>query len=153
MTPARPAARGTAARPPAARDRARALAIGCARAADEKIGEETLVLDVRGRTSVCDFIVVTTATSTPHLKALADAMQDAARALGSGLHHREGDPGSPWVLLDFVDVIAHVFDSPSRRYYELERLWADVPRLAWQAAPAAAKPRRPRKTGRARARS
>jgi ribosome-associated protein len=127
-------AKAAAPTPRKAPDRSQVLAVACARAADDKLAEGTLVIDVRGRTAVCDFIVVTTADSQPHLRAVADAMQEAGEKLGSRLHHREGEPGSPWVLLDFVDVVAHIFDGPSRKFYELERLWADARRIAWKPA-------------------
>jgi len=108
--------------------------VACARAADEKLAEGTIVIDVRGRTAVCDFIVVATASSQPHLRAVADAMASAGEELGARLHHQEGDPGSPWVLLDFGDIVAHIFDGPSRKFYDLERLWADTRRIPWKIA-------------------
>lgn len=115
-------------------DRSQVLAVACARAADEKLAAGTIVIDVRGRTAVCDFIVVATADSQPHLRAVADAMAGAGAEMGARLHHQEGDPGSPWVLLDFGDIVAHVFDGPSRKFYDLERLWADARRISWKAA-------------------
>ena len=87
--------------------------------------ERTLVLDVTGQTSVADYMVVTSASSSPHLKAVAEAVEEALKRSGGKLHHREGDHNSPWVLLDCYDVIVHIFDDAARRYYDLERLWAE----------------------------
>lgn len=127
---------------PATPDRSLALAIACARAADDKLAEDTLILDLRGHRAVCDFFVVTTATSSPHLRAVDAAMQDAGELLRARLHHREGDPASPWVLLDFFDVICHIFDGPTRKFYDLERLWADARRIKWEKPKPRAKPKK-----------
>ncbi len=110
---------------------ARALAIACARTADEKQAERSLVLNITGLTSVADYLVITTASSPPHLKAVSEAVEETVRRNGGKLHHREGDYNSKWLLLDCYDLIVHIFDGPTRRYYDLERLWADAKRVPW----------------------
>ena len=112
---------------------ARAAAIAAARAADEKLAERTVVLDVRGITPVADFMVIATASTGPHLRAVAEAAEEAVARAGGHLHHREGDARSPWILLDAHDVLVHVFDPAARRRYDLERLWADAKRVPWKA--------------------
>jgi len=136
---ARPnAARPNAARPNAARkevarnDGARLQSIAAARAADEKLGEKVVILDVRDLTSLADCMVITSVSSPPHMKAVTDAMEEAVEQVGGRLHHREGGPDSPWVLLDFGILIVHVFTGPAREYYDLERLWSEGHRVAWR---------------------
>ena len=116
---------------PEAPDHGRAVAIACGRAADGRLGEETQVLDVRGLSSISDYLVVTTGTSTPHLKALSDAVADAIEQAGGRLHHIEGDARASWILLDAHAVLVHIFDPVTRRHYDLERLWADARRIPW----------------------
>jgi len=110
----------------------RRLAVACARAADAKLGESIVVLDLRGLTPVADFTVIVTATSGPHARALVDAVEEAVDREGFRLHHREGGPESPWVLLDCQAVLVHLFEAQAREYYDLERLWADARRVQWQ---------------------
>jgi len=120
-------------------DGARSLAVACARAADEKKAERTVVLNVTGLTSVTDYLVIATASSRPHLKAVAETIEETVRERGGRLHHREGGYDSPWLLLDCHNVIVHVFDDASRRYYDLERLWGDARRVSWMAKTPGAK--------------
>ena len=117
--------------PPKGSDIWRKLALACARAADDKQGEDTLLLDVRGLSPIADWVIVTTGTSTPHLKALADAVAEAVETTGGRLHHTEGDPRAAWILLDAHGVLVHIFDAPARRHYDLERLWGDARRVTW----------------------
>jgi ribosome-associated protein len=122
-----------------ARPSARIIAMECARALDDNIAENVLVMDVRGLTPVTDFIVIATASSPPHVKALAGAVEERLEKAGTRPHHVEGDQDSPWVLVDCVDVIIHVFRDSARRYYDLERLWADAKIVGWKA------PKKPKK--------
>jgi ribosome-associated protein len=107
----------------------RRLALSCADAADSKLGEQTVILDVRRLTFVTDFVVITTAGSPPHAKAIAQEIEQALVSSGGLLHHREGDHNSPWLLLDCHEVIVHIFSAQARDNYDLEHLWADAPRL------------------------
>jgi ribosome-associated protein len=121
----------------------KALAVACARAADEKVAESIVILEVAGLTPIADYLVIATAESNPHMKAVADAMEEAVRAAGGSRHHREGDQDSPWLLIDFHDIIAHVFNGAARRFYDLERLWDDAPRVEWSDKPAPVPASRP----------
>lgn len=112
---------------------ARRLAVACAGAADAKLGEDIVVLDLRALTPVADFTVIVTGTSSPHLNALTDAVEEAVDRGGFRLHHREGGPESPWILLDCHAVLVHLFEAGTRQYYDLERLWADARRVKWEA--------------------
>jgi len=118
----------------------RALAIACAQAADAKLGGDVVVLSVSGLTPIADYFIIATGESHPHMRALADAVEETVVAAGERPHHREGDQESPWILLDCHDIIVHIFSGIARRFYDLERLWNDAPRVEWglKTVPAAA---------------
>jgi ribosome-associated protein len=111
---------------PSSRD----LALGAARAAVAKQAEDVLVLEVGGIIVITDYFVICTAGSTRQIRAVIDAVEEAARGLGVKPVRREGEPDAGWWLLDFIDVVVHVFGPEERDYYQLERLWSDAPRLA-----------------------
>lgn len=92
----------------------------------EKKAEDVKVFDLKGLTSVTDFFVVATATSELHVKAVADHIQSTLEDEGIRAHHVEGYGGMTWILLDYIDVVAHVFQPSAREYYDLERLWGDA---------------------------
>ena len=91
-----------------------------------KKAENVLSMDLRGLTSTCDFFVIATGTSDVQVKAIADAIKDGMTDEGEKPWHVEGAEGKRWILLDFVDVVVHVFDTDTRDYYQLERLWGDA---------------------------
>jgi len=91
---------------------------------------DLVVLDLRGLCDATDFFVIATGTSDTHVRALADRVVEALRTDGHRPHHIEGLPGGRWVLLDFVDVVVHVFHPSLREFYQLERLWADAPAVS-----------------------
>lgn len=92
---------------------------------DEKKAEDIVAIETAGITIVADYFVIASATSNPHVKALADDVEDELAKLGVFASHIEGR-ATGWILLDFNDVIVHVFLNESREYYNLERLWADA---------------------------
>jgi ribosome-associated protein len=101
---------------------------------DEKKGKYITTLDVRGKTSFTDYMVLVTGTSDRHLKALCDYVVE--KLAGSGVKPLgiEGDLGSDWVLLDLGDVIVHAMTAQSREFYQLEKLWSvDQPKEAGKA--------------------
>ena len=96
---------------------------------EDKKGAEIVILDVRKRTNIADYFIIVTGTSSPHLKALSE---DAAVTLKREDVHcfrRGGDPTGGWIVMDFVDVVAHIFDHERREYYNLEELWAKAKRV------------------------
>lgn len=111
------------------------LAIDAARIADEQRAEDITVLDLRGKSSIADYFVICSANSTPHLRALR---RDLVGRIKDEHHveayHKDGVSDSQWVVVDFVDVIVHVFHPEKREFYALEELWADAPRVEWQTA-------------------
>jgi ribosome-associated protein len=100
-----------------------------ANAALDRKAEDLLALDVRGLTSLADTFLIASGSSDRQVRAIADAVEQAARAAGMRPLGVEGLEDGRWVLLDFGDAIFHVFQSEARAHYDLERLWADAPRL------------------------
>ena len=95
----------------------------------EKNAEDLIVLDMRGRSDVCDFFVLASGTSDVQVKALAKHAHNALVASGQKPKGLEGMEDGRWALLDFFDVVVHIFHAPARDYFQLERLWSDAPRL------------------------
>lgn len=105
------------------------LAVAIVDAAGDKKATDLLLLEVADVLAVVDVFLLATATSDRQLKAVAEAIEERAREHGRRPRQREGRPESGWVLLDFGDVVAHLFSEEQREFYSLERLWADVPRF------------------------
>jgi ribosome-associated protein len=98
-----------------------------ARAALDRKALDLVVLDVQGLSSVTDYFLVCSGRSTTHLRSIADAIREAMKAAEVRVLHVEGAPESGWMLLDYGDVLVHVFLEETRVYYALERLWGDAP--------------------------
>lgn len=108
----------------------KAAALVLAEAAASKKGLETVVLELTDVSPIADYFVVTTGTSTRHVGTLAEELEAALRRrLGRRPKSVEGLGPNDWVLLDFGDVVAHVFSEEARARYGLERLWADAVRV------------------------
>jgi ribosome-associated protein len=107
----------------------RRAALAAARAALEKKAEEVVVLDLRGVSGYTDFLVIGSGTSDRQLEAITDGVEKELTAQGHRVIGSEGQRGGRWVLLDFGDVVVHVFNAEERVHYDLEGLWADAPRI------------------------
>ena len=90
---------------------------------DEKKAVDVEVIELAGRTLIADYFVVCTGTSNIHMKAMADALVVDGKKLGLVKHHMEGYAPAKWILVDFGDVIAHIFSEEERTYYDIESLW------------------------------
>jgi ribosome-associated protein len=108
-----------------------------ARAADSRKAENIILLDLRNRTSFCDAFVICSANNRRQVAAIADGVVEDMRSRGVQLLGAEGMEACRWVLLDFGDVLVHVFDAPQRDFYDLESLWTDAPRVPPQLAASA----------------
>ena len=97
-----------------------------AEAAASKKALDLVGLDLRTLDGVADYFLICSGASEPQVKAIADAVEDRLRPLGARPWHVEGGAGSRWILLDYVDVVVHVFHEKTREYYLLERLWGDA---------------------------
>ena len=107
-----------------------------ARAASAKRGEDTIVLEVGDILAITDAFVITNGTNRRQVLTIADEVEAQVKAAGGpGPLRVEGRSEAQWVLLDYGDFVVHVFLDEVRRYYDLERLWADAPRVDWDNPP------------------
>jgi ribosome-associated protein len=105
------------------------LALRAVQLAREKKGEDLVLLDLRELDAVSDYFLLVTALSETQVRAIAEHLREKLAAEGSRAWHVEGMEHRRWVLLDFVDVVVHVFHPETRQYYLLERLWGDAARV------------------------
>ncbi len=103
-----------------------------ARIAEEHRAEDVVILDLRGLTSIADFFVIGTGTSDRQARAVIDRIDTYCEEAGQDRFGLSGYETATWVLADYVDVVVHMFDAEHRRYYDLELLWGDAPRVEWQ---------------------
>jgi ribosome-associated protein len=109
------------------------LAVLAARIADDKQGTGTVVLDVQRVLGICDVFVVTSAPNTRLVRTIAEEIEEQVKqAGGPGPLQVEGQRDLQWVLLDYGTVVVHVFHDEARAFYEIERLYRDAPRIAWE---------------------
>jgi ribosome-associated protein len=104
-----------------------------ARAALDKRAQALQVLDLAALSGIADYFVVCTGTSSTHVETFAEAIDTALKAAGHRALHREGVATSGWLLLDYGDVVVHIFLPETRAFYALERLWGDAPELPIEA--------------------
>lgn len=108
------------------------IAQTCARQAEEIQAEDIVILDLRGLSTLADYFVICTATSLPHLKAVTrDIRQKTEEEIGEKPRSSEGEAASMWQVIDYVDVVVHVFHQEKRDLYALEELWSDAPRVEY----------------------
>jgi ribosome-associated protein len=98
-----------------------------AHAAWEVKAHKPIILDLRGISSIADHFLICSADSDRHVRAIADHIGECLEQADVPLHHREGYSEARWILLDYHDLIIHIFDAETRRYYNLEWLWGDAP--------------------------
>lgn len=111
---------------------AKELALVAARAADDKQGIDITILDVTSVLAITEMFVITSATNSRQVKTIASEVTDKVReTLGRSPLHSEGAGEQQWILLDYGDVVVHIFADEARRFYEIERLYMDVPRIAF----------------------
>lgn len=106
---------------------AAAIARTAVDAAEDRKGSNIVLMDVRGHSPITDYFVIATGESDRQLRALAKAIEDRLREdLGAKPFHREGEPETGWILLDYVDVVIHLFSPEQREYYQLETLYENA---------------------------
>ena len=109
------------------------LALTCARLADNRKAENITLLDLRELSSVADYFVIVTGSNEPHLRAIVDEITEKLR-----IDHNvrpfstEGVRVTPWIVLDFIDVIVHVMNDEFRKLYDLENLWGDGKKIDFE---------------------
>ena len=111
----------------------RPTAVAAAQAAAAKQAADIAILDVRDLIVITDYFVIATGSTERQVKTIVDEVERVLReAHDVKPVRREGDADARWVLLDYIDVVVHVFAEAEREYYDLERLWADAPRVDWE---------------------
>ena len=116
------------------------LALFCRELADNKKADDIVILDVRGLTTLADYFVMCSGTSTTHIQSIAEGVRERLRERAGLRAKPEGDAASCWVILDYGDVILHIFDEETREFYDLERLWADAKASAYKGSAYVAPP-------------
>lgn len=105
------------------------LARLCARHADHRKGEDIQILDISAISSVADYFVIISGQSEPHLKAIRNEIEEQLKKERISPRSIDGFPQSQWVVMDYNDVLVHIFAAAQREFYALERLWGDAPRV------------------------
>lgn len=104
----------------------KALSLEIYKALDDIKGHDIKILDVRALTSISDYFVIATGTSSKHTSALAESVEEKLTAIGVEPSHKEGHRQGEWVLMDYLDVIVHIFTEDTRNFYNLEKMWSDA---------------------------
>jgi ribosome-associated protein len=102
------------------------LARAAADAASDKKASDVLLLDIREVTTVADYFVICSGNNPRQIQTIADTIDEELGKQGAALLHREGTAETGWILLDFGDVIVHIFGPKEREYYRIERLWSEA---------------------------
>ena len=97
--------------------------------ASDKLASDIVMLDIGEVSDFADYFVIITVESTRQMRALVEDLEHALEEKGGVRHHREGTPESGWMLLDFGDVVIHVFGAEERQFYDLESAWAEATEL------------------------
>ena len=101
------------------------FAIEAARLLEDRHCTEVKLLDLRGISQVCDFILIGSGTSDRQMRSVADAVGPLGKERGASRFRTNNDPASTWIIVDFVDLVVHLFEPSRRAYYDLEDLWSD----------------------------
>lgn len=112
-----------------------------AKAASDKKGIDIVTIKMRKVSGICDYFVITSGTSTTHVRAISDNIVRQLREKGARLRHIEGEMEASWILVDFGDVVGHIFLKDTRKFYDLEKLWAKAPQTRFE-EPDLSKPKR-----------
>lgn len=106
-----------------------------AEAADSKKAFDILILDLRGLTYITDYFVICSGSNTTQVAAISEQVGHVLAKAGQHATHVEGGAESHWVLMDYGDIVVHIFDEQTRLFYSLEKLWGDAPRISLRAGP------------------
>jgi len=114
------------------KDPARKLAVAAARLAEERNCYDIVVMDLRKVSPMTDYFVICTGTSDRQMRTVADEIAAYGDSIGQRVWHVAGADSAEWILLDFVDVVVHIFDQAHREYYDLELIWGAAPKVRWR---------------------
>ena len=121
-----------AAKPVVVAEASKLFAIDAARMAANTRCDNVVVLDVRGISPITDYMVLATGTSARQMRTVCDDIADMAAEKGNRALARDGTDGELWMLIDFVDVVVHVFNAEARQFYDLASLWGDAAKVEWK---------------------
>ncbi len=110
----------------------RDFVIEAARLLADRHCENVLLLDVRGLSQVCDYVLIGSGTSDRQMKSIAEELEDLGGANDNPVFRSSRDTSLTWIVIDFVDLVAHLFEPDQRAYYDLESLWADAESVPWR---------------------
>ncbi|WP_185624141.1 ribosome silencing factor [Peptostreptococcus canis] len=96
-------------------------------AINDKLGEDIAILNIGKVSSLCDYFIIASGSSSRQVKAIADSVEDALTEVGIEPRGKEGKDTQSWILLDYGDIMVHIFDEENRGFYNLEKLWKDAP--------------------------
>jgi ribosome-associated protein len=110
----------------------RQFAIEIARTLSDSKCSDVVLLDVRGRSPVCDFVIIGSGTSQRQMRSVAQEVEDLGKARGQHPFRTNADEASTWIVVDYVEIVVHLFEPDQRLYYDLELLHADGKRIDWR---------------------
>lgn len=111
---------------------ARDFAIEVARLLHDDHCEDVLIYDVRGLSPITDYLVIASGTSDRQIQAVASHVSDLAQQHGMSRFGTDRDEAATWLVLDFVEVMVHLFEPTTRAHYDLEMMWGDAPQISWR---------------------
>ena len=97
---------------------------------DDKLAKDIKVLEIKDISPIADYFIIASGTNSNQIKAMADSVEEALYKAGFRLNHSEGMQTGSWILLDFSDIIVHLFNEEDRNFYNLERIWVDAKEVA-----------------------
>jgi ribosome-associated protein len=112
--------------------RVREFAVEAARLLDSLHGEQIVLLDVRGLSDMTDYVLIASGTSGRQMRSVAHRVQELATGMGIVRYGVDSDTSPTWVVVDFVDVMMHLFEPSTRSHYDLEMLWGDAKKVNWK---------------------
>ncbi|MHC4991885.1 MAG: ribosome silencing factor [Planctomycetota bacterium] len=117
---------------PQDRQQLREFAVEAARLLADRRCEDVRLLDVRGISQVCDFLLIASGTSDRQMKSIAAELEDLGDEHEQPCFRSNRDTANTWIVVDFVDLVAHLFEPGKREYYALEELWSDGTPVSWE---------------------
>ena len=111
-----------------------AFAIELARSLQDDKCTEGSLLDVRGLSQVCDYVLIGSGTSQRQMKSAAQSLEDLGKSQDNAPFRSSADSGTTWLVVDFVDVVVHIFEPEHRLYYDIESLWGTSHSVEWERA-------------------
>ncbi len=110
----------------------RSFAIEAARLMAARHCEDVRLLDVRGLSQVCDYLLIGSGTSDRQMKSIAAELQELGQECDNPAFRSNSDPAATWIVIDFIDLVTHLFEPDQRAYYDLEGLWSDAEPVEWR---------------------